>query len=98
MDDSGFTATIHDGSGKEIGETSTYMQEDGYALSVCTLYRIFNFVSICLSPFCSLHHNVADGILNPVIGMEGAMATMSHSNFKCPIGKGSVETMSHYFL
>ncbi len=33
-----------------------------------------------------------------VIRMEGAMATMSHSDFKCPIGKGSLETMSHYFL
>ena len=33
-----------------------------------------------------------------VIGMDGVMATMSHSDFKCPIGKGSVETMSHYFL
>ncbi len=35
-----------------------------------------------------------------VIMMEGAMPTtsMSHSDSKCPIGKGSVETMSHYFL
>ncbi len=33
-----------------------------------------------------------------VIRMDGAMAIMSHSDFKCPIGKGSVETMPHYFL
>ena len=33
-----------------------------------------------------------------VIGMEGAMASVSHSDFICPIGKGSVETMSHYIF
>ncbi len=32
------------------------------------------------------------------IGMDGAMATMCHSDFKCSIGKGSVETMFHNFL
>ncbi len=37
-------------------------------------------------------------LLVPVIGMDGAMATMSRLDFKCPIGKGSVETMSHYIL
>ncbi len=33
-----------------------------------------------------------------VIRMEGAIATMSHSDFKWPIGKCSMETMSHYFF
>ncbi len=48
----------------------------------------------------SLKHHlyILQHIRHAVIGMDGAMATMSHSDFKCPIGKGSVETMSHYFL
>ena len=32
------------------------------------------------------------------IRMEGAMATMSHSDFKCPIGKYPFETMYNNFL
>ncbi len=32
------------------------------------------------------------------IRMGGDMATMSHSDSKCPIGKGLVETMSHDLL
>ena len=32
------------------------------------------------------------------IGMGGDMATMSHSDFKCPIGKGLVQTVSHYLI
>ena len=30
--------------------------------------------------------------------MDGAMGTMSHLDFKCPLGKLLVETMSHYCL
>ncbi len=32
------------------------------------------------------------------IWIEGDMMTMSHSHYKCSIGKGLVETMFDYFL
>ena len=52
-----------------------------------------------MHPFYNLRNDhKSDSDSSAVIRMEGAMATMSHSDFKCPIGKGSVETMSHYFL
>ena len=46
----------------------------------------------------SSEHFLLWACLIAVIGMDGAIATMPHSDFKCPIGKGLVETMSHYFL
>ncbi len=47
-------------------------------------------------PMCK--SETVSNLVSDYIRMEGAMATMSHSDFKCPIGKGSMETMSHYFL